>query len=236
MVRLASVQTNYKGQKKDQEDLQNELETQKENLDLQKYAKARLLEETKNDEKRYQSLLAAAKAEFEAIQAITAGKGVEEEVGHVSEGERIASIIQGSSCNSSGSHLHFIVREGSTALNPFAYLNSSVSYENCSGTSCGSGDGDPFNPSGSWNWPIDSPIKFSQGFGSTWSIRNSWVGRIYSFHNGIDINSGNLTVYAVKSGTLYRGSYGGSGGCRLRYVRVDHDDSNLDTLYLHINY
>lgn len=236
MMRLTTVQTNYKGEKKDQEELQEELTVQRQNLASQKNAKAYLLEVTKNDEKKYQNLLSAARAEFEAIQAILAGKGTEEEVGKVGEGEKIASIIQGSSCNSSGSHLHFMMREGTTALNPFAHLSANVSYENCSGSSCGSGDGDSFNPGGSWNWPIDSPIKFTQGYGSTWAIKNSWVGRIYSFHNGIDINSGNSAVKAVKSGTLYRGSYGGSSGCRLRYVRVDHDDSNVDTLYLHVNY
>lgn len=236
LLRLTTAQTSYKDQKKDQEELQVELEEQKLVLDSQKKAKAKLLEVTKNDEKKYQSLLAAARAEYEAIQAIIAGKGTEEEVGKVTEGSRIASVIQGASCNSSGSHLHFIVRQGTNALNPFSYLSSSISHENCSGSSCGSGDGDAFNPSGSWNWPIDSPIKFMQGYGSTWGVRNSWVGRIYSFHNGIDINSQSSNVKAVKSGTLYRGSYGGSGGCRLRYVHVDHDDSDLDTLYLHINY
>jgi len=237
LLRLQSAQTSYKDEKSDQEKLQEQLEVQRKNLDAQKKAKAYLLQATKNDEKKYQQLLAQAKAEYEAIQAITAGKGVETKVGKVDEGEKIASIIQGTSCNSSGTHLHFMVRSGTTALNPFNYLNPNISYENCSGSSCGSGDGDSFNPSGSWNWPINSPIKFSQGFGTTWAVRNSWVGRIYSFHNGIDINSeSSSTIKAVKSGILYRGSYSGGGGCRLRYVRVDHDGSDLDTLYLHVNY
>jgi peptidoglycan hydrolase CwlO-like protein len=237
LIRLQSAQTTYKGEKEDQEELQQELQKQKELLDTQKKAKANLLAITKNDEKKYQQLLAQARAEYEAIQAILAGKGKEEEVGKVNQGQRIASVIQGASCNSSGSHLHFMVRQGTSALNPFNYLSGNVSYENCSGSSCGSGDGDSFNPSGSWDWPISSPIKFTQGFGSTWAIRNTWVGRIYSFHNGIDINNdGNSEVKAVRGGTLYRGSYVGYNGCGLRYVRVDHDDSDLDTLYLHINY
>ena len=237
MIRLQSAQTTYKEEKSTQEELQDQLEVQKQDLDTQKAAKANLLAVTKNDEKRYQSLLSAARAEYEAIQAILAGKGKEEEVGTVSQGERIASVIQGGSCNSSGSHLHFMVSQGSTALNPFSYLKSGISYEDCSGSSCGGGDGDAFNPSGSWDWPISAPIKFTQGYGSTWAIQHSWVGRIYSFHNGIDIDSDSSSeVRAVKAGTLYRGSYTGHAGCRLRYVRVDHDDSDLDTLYLHINY
>jgi septal ring factor EnvC (AmiA/AmiB activator) len=233
LVRLQSAQVTYKDEKSDQEDLQKKLEDQKKNLDSQKKAKNYLLQVTKSDEKKYQQLLASAKAEYEAIQAIIAGKGEETEIGRVSEGQRIASVIQGASCNSSGTHLHFIVRQGTTALNPFGFLKS-IGYENCSGSSCGSSDGDSFNPSGTWEWPISGPITFVQGFGSTWAVRNSWVGRIYSFHNGIDVNGGS-EVKAVKSGKLFRGSYG-TGSCRLRYVRVAHDDSGLDTMYLHINY
>jgi len=231
LVRLQQAQDTYEGEKDDQEDLQGKLEEQNNVLGVQKSAKADLLAVTKNDEKKYQSLLAQARAEYEAIVAITAGKGIEEEVGHVNQGDRIASVIQGSSCNSSGSHLHFIVSDDNTTFNPFSYLKP-VGHENCSGGGeCSPGD--PFNPSGSWEWPISPTIKLTQGYGYTWAVQNTWVGRIYQFHNGIDINSNDPTIRAVRSGTLYQGSY---GACRLRYVRVAHDDSNLDTFYLHINY
>src|SRR3989344_5496315 len=189
LVRLEKAQVDYQDQKSDQEELQKELEEQKNVLGAQKTAKAVLLEQTRNDERRYQQLLAAVRAEFEAIQAIIAGKGQEEEVGKVSQGQRIASIIQGASCNSSGLHLHFIIRQGTTTQNPFSYLRSGVDYENCSGSSCGSNDGDPFSPTGGWDWPINPKIKFSQGYGSTWAVRNTWVGRVYQFHNGVDISS-----------------------------------------------
>lgn len=226
--RLQTAQTEYKGEKSNQEDLQKELERQKTTLSSQKAAKANLLAVTRNDEKTYQSLLAKARAEYAAIVAITAGKGVETEVGHVNEGQRIASVIQGSSCNSSGTHLHFIVRKpGGITDNPFNYLKGGISYNNISG-------GDPFNPSGGWEWPINPTINYSQGYGSTWAIRNTWVGSIYSFHNGIDINGSSSEIKAVKGGKLYRGSY--NVGCLLRYVRVDHDDSDIDTLYLHVDY
>ena len=237
LQRLKNAQNQYENQKSEEEALQKDLEKQRITLNSQKNAKSLLLAQTKNDEKKYQSLLASAKSEMEAIQAIVSGKGVEELVGHISEGERIATIISGASCNSSGSHVHFIIADGTNIQNPFSYLRSGVSYDNCSGSSCGSSDGDSFNPSGSWNWPINERIRFFQGYGSTYAIKNSWVGQIYSFHNGIDINneSSNI-VKAVRTGNLYRGSYTGSQSCRLRYVRVDHDDSNIDTYYLHINY
>jgi peptidoglycan hydrolase CwlO-like protein len=237
LARLDETKTEYNKEKDEQERLQLELERQKRALDSQKAVKANLLKVTKNDEKKYQSLLAAARSEFEAIQAIIAGKGDETEVGPVNEGQKIATVIQGASCNSSAAHLHFIVSEDGSTHNPFGYLNGSAAYENCSGSSCGSGDADSFNPSGSWNWPINPPIKFTQGYGNTWAVAHTWVGRIYQFHNGIDINNkGDSGVKAVRTGKLYRGSYTGYNGCKLRYVRIDHDDSNLDTFYLHINY
>lgn len=237
LIRLETAQYAYEKEKFDQEELQSELEKQRLVLGTQKAAKANLLTQTKNDEKRFQELLGAARAEFEAIQAIIAGRGEEEEVGKVSQGQRIASVISGPSCNSNGEHLHFIVSERASTKNPFNYLRSSIDYENCSGSSCGSGDADSFDPSGPWDWPINPKIKFTQGYGYTWAVANTWVGRIYQFHNGIDFKSHSSSeVKAARSGTLYRGSYTGYNGCRLRYVRVDHDDSELDTFYLHINY
>jgi len=235
LSRLQAAQITYQGEKTDQETLQKQLGEQKKTLDSQKVAKAYLLTATRNDEKKYQQLLAAARAEYAAIVAIIAGKGTEVESGHVNEGQKIASIIQGSSCNSGGTHIHFIVRKpGAITDNPFNHL-SNVDYENCSGSSCGSSDGDPFNPAGSWAWPISPKIRFNQGYGYTWAVANTWVKNIYNFHNGIDINSLSSTeVKAVNGGTLYRGSY--NVGCLLTYVRVDHDNSDLDTLYLHVNY
>lgn len=231
-----SEQKTVREEKKDeQEQLKRILDRQKIELNSQKAAKDKLLEITRNDERRYQELLATARAEFEAIQAIIAGKGDELQIGKVNEGARIAAVIQGASCNSSGTHLHFIIGENGVTHNPFNYLKP-VEHENCSGSSCSSNDGDPFNPSGSWNWPVDPPIRFTQGYGSTWAVGNTWVGRVYSFHNGIDINGSSPEVKAVKAGELYRGSYMGVNGCSLRYVRVDHEDSNLESFYLHVNY
>jgi peptidoglycan hydrolase CwlO-like protein len=245
LARLVSAQDTYNSQKSELESLDKVLAAQKLDLDSKKQSKARLLQITKNDEKMYQDLLAAARSEFDAIQAIISGRGDETEVGRVSEGSKIATVIgwsdwkQGrssASCNSSAAHLHFIVSKNNIAENPFNYLSPSISFENCSGPGeCSPGD--PFNPTGNWRWPIDEKISFSQGYGRTWAVNNTWVGRIYQSHNGIDINSqSSPDVKAVKSGTLYRGSFTGSRGCRLRYVRVRHDEGGLSTLYLHINY
>lgn len=216
------------------EALQNQLQSQQRELGEQQTIKRNLLAETQNNERIFQQKLEQLRAEMEAINAVIAGQGDETEVGGVNAGDRIASVIQGTSCNSGGTHLHFTVRKGSSSVNPFEYLGA-IDHVNCSGASCG-GSGDPFNPSGSWSWPISGPVRFSQGYGVTWAVRNTWVSRIYSFHNGIDINSSDPTVRAVSNGTLFRGSYTGSGGCRLRYVRVAHNDSDISSFYLHINY
>lgn len=242
LMELEKARADYDNQKQLKEEKQAEveklmagLEAQKRALGGQKQQKQDLLVITQNSEKKFQALLNSARSELEAIQGIIAGKGIETEVGDISQGEKIASVISGSSCNSSGTHLHFMITENSSVQNPFNYLQS-VNYENCSGSSCDSSDGDSFNPSGSWSWPLNPTIKMNQGFGVTWAINNTWVSQIYSFHNGIDIVGSSLDVKAVQAGKLYRGSYSGSSGCALKYVRVDHKDSSTNSFYLHVDY
>ncbi len=237
-VQAKSDYTNQKdileGKKRQVLSLQIQLEGYTTQLEQDKSAKALMLQTTKNDEKKYQELLASARAEYMAIQGIVSGNGSETAGGRVQQGEKVASIIPSSSCNSSGAHLHFIVSQNGSTLNPFSYLKG-IEINNCSGSSCGSSDGDSTNASGSWEWPISTPITMNQGYGETWAVRNTWAGQVYRSHNGIDITSSSYEVRAVQSGDLFRGSYAGSGGCRLPYVRVKHDNG-LDTFYLHVNY
>ena len=243
MLQMETARTNFDDQKTLKEQKQQELEVAKKKneslkitLDQQKKAKELLLKETQNSERRYQQLINQAIAEQIAIKGILAGQGSCSEVTDVSEGQRIASLIQGSSCNSSGTHLHFMVVQDNNTQNPFNYLKGGVDYKNCSGSSCGGADCDPFNPSGGWNWPIDGQITLNQGYGKTWAIDHTWVGRVYQFHNGIDIIGSSLEVKAVKSGKLSRCVFVGSSSCSLPYVKVDHTEGNLETLYLHVDY
>lgn len=233
ILKMEITRTNYDQQKTQKEQKQQELEAlqkkladQKRNLDNQKISKKNLLEITKNSEANYQKLLSQVRAELAAIEGILAGRGDETKVGVVEAGAKIASVIQGSSCNSSGTHLHFMVEKDNASQNPFNYLKS-IDYFNDSG-------GDPFNPTGSWNWPLNPKIDFNQGYGQTWAVRNTWVKRIYTFHNGIDISGSDTTVFATHRGILYRGSF--KGACTLKYVRVQEENSNLSTYYLHVNY
>ncbi len=233
MVQMETARTNYEDQKTLKEETQAELELAKKKLESekvllnqQKADRERLLEITQNNEKRYQDLLAATRAEIEAIQQIIAGKGDETEVGTVNQGDQIATIISGASVCSTGTHLHFEIRENGDVRNPFSYLKI-IDLIDDSG-------GDPHQGTGDWEWPLEGSIKFNQGFGTdTAAIRARIVW--YSFHTGIDIVSDNRRVKAVKKGTLFRGAIGCGGGT-LRYVRVDHNDSEIDTYYVHVNY
>jgi peptidoglycan hydrolase CwlO-like protein len=67
LAKLQTAQTTYQGQKQTQEDLQKQLQAQQANLNTQKVAKNNLLIATKNDEVKYQSLLAQAIAQRNAF-------------------------------------------------------------------------------------------------------------------------------------------------------------------------
>lgn len=225
---VQQAKSNFEEQKSLRERKKIELDQLKATLDqqtvdlgVQKADKQRVLAQTQNDERTYQSLLSQARAEQAAIQGIIAGGGTETEIRDVKKGDVIGSVISGASCNSTGSHLHFTILVGGGSVDPFSYLKS-VSYNDNSG-------GDSWHPSGSWDWPVDPTIDFNQGYGSdTWFIRTYHP---YSFHNGIDIGGASSSIKAVGDGTLYRGSY--SVGCTLPYTKVVHNEGNISTLYLH---
>ncbi len=213
------------------EELRKTLQVQEATLAQQKQSKQDLLKVTKNDEKKFQGLLAAARAEMEAIQSIIAGKGEETEVGEVGAGERIASIISGVSACSTGTHLHFEVVKDGAHNDPAGYLKSvDVDWDLCGWwPECDS----TFSFSGSWDWPINGKPIITQGYGMTGYAKTGAYGG--GPHTGLDMVSDDLVIKAVKEGTLYRGSIACGGGT-LRYVRVTHKEGGHDTYYLHVNY
>lgn len=226
LLKLESAQTTYIAEKSDQEELQIELGDQRLTLGTQKVAKAKLLNITRNDEKRYQNLLARSRAERDAIQAIIAGKGEETEVGDVNEGDKIASIIPGASVCSGGAHLHFEVVKDGSHQNPAGYLISkAVIWDN-------SPDSE-FGFSGGWQWPLDDPIRITQGYGMTYYAANL---RYYGGapHTGLDLVNEDNIVKAVQKGKLFQGAIACGGGT-LRYVRVEQSEG-VDAYYLHVNY
>lgn len=232
MMDMEESRANFDAQKKLKEEKQKELESlkvklggQKQSLAVQKQDQQNILNLTKKEEIEYQNKLQTLLAELEAIQAIIAGKGEETKVGDVKVGDKIATVINGASACSTGRHLHFEIVKGGTHHNPAGYLkNKSVEYaENVT----------PMDFTGSWEWPMNDPIEITQEYGETFWTRTGQLW--YKFHTGVDMDSTNSSVKAAQEGTLYRGSVTCGGGT-LRYVKVDHKDSDIDTYYLHVNY
>lgn len=227
LQRLQAAQDTYKVEKSDQEELQAELEKQKANLDRQKREKAALLAVTKNDERKYQELLAAARAEL----AVTLGQGKESFLRDVSEGDTIGRVIPSASGCSSGQHLHFEVHNGNSVQDPNNFLRQiSFTY---SYNADQYGYYGTINPHGSWNWPMNEPIEINQGFGSHGFASTFYPGGV---HNGIDMDSASsTTVKAAKAGKLYGGSYscGGRYPGVLLYAKIEQGDG-ITTWYLHM--
>ena len=223
-VNYSNMQSILLDKKKQEEALNEKLQTLNNELGKDKDTKKSLLADTQGSEAKYQKLLSEARAEYEAIQGIVAGNGKEVDEGPVNQGDTIASVIPSASCNSNGAHLHFTVSRNGVTQNPFGYLKPIDAVNDSS---------DPFNPSGSWDWPLSPQIHLNQGYGVTWFVNTYHA---YPMHNGIDIIGSSYSVKAVKSGNLFQGAYSGNGGCSLRYVRVHHADDGLDTFYLHVNY
>lgn len=222
MQRLQEAQDTYKDERVDQEDLQKELELQQKTLNTQKLAKKLLLDQTKNDEKKYQALLAQAQAEKAAIENALAS-GVK--VGPVKTGDVIALVGNSGypSC-STGKHLHFEIRKNNAWVDPAPYLqNKTIQDEEKGGTSN--------IGSGSWQWPLSDPIRMTQHYGHTpWSWRYSYSGGI---HTGFDLNSTSSdAIRAPADGNLYKSSEK-CGSSTINIVYIEHAD-NVISFYLHV--
>ncbi|MFZ3301920.1 MAG: peptidoglycan DD-metalloendopeptidase family protein [Microgenomates group bacterium] len=222
LQRLQQAQDTYKDERVDQEQLQNELESQQKLLNTQKLAKKLLLDQTKNDEKKYQTLLSQALAEKAAIEkALVSGT----KVGPVKAGDPIAMVGNSGypSC-STGKHLHFEVRKNNTWVDPAPFLqNKTIQDEEKGGTaSIGSGG---------WQWPLSDPIRMTQHYGHTpWSWRYSYSGGI---HTGFDLNSSSSDVIrAPADGNLFKSSEK-CGSSTINIVYIEHADSVI-SFYLHV--
>ena len=222
LERLQEAQTTYKGEKVDQEALQRELETQKKNLNSQKSAKNALLSQTKNDEKKYQSLLAQALAEKAAIErALISGT----KVGPVKAGDAIALVgNSGYPGCSTGKHLHFEVRKDNTWIDPSSYLQSKTVNDEEKGGTTNIG-------SGSWQWPLADTVRLTQHYGYTpWSWRYTYSGGI---HTGFDmVSTSSDVIRAPADGELFRSAENCSGST-INIVYIDHGGGVI-SLYLHV--
>lgn len=209
VVKIKQMKEELEGKKKNLNKLSDQLTSQKTDLNDKRTGKQSLLNQTKGEEANFQALAKTIRAQYDNMQAsLWRNTGNYVSLGHVNKGDIIG--YQGNSGFSSGSHLHFEIRNAEQQhVNPNSYIGNGYFIAPMSGASV------------------------TQGYGPT----DWWA---YSFHTGIDYSAGSgAPVVATASGDIVKrvsgqgNTYPGGPLTYGNHVIIKHDNG-MFSLYGHL--
>lgn len=207
--KIKIMKEELESKKKNLNKLSDQLNSQRTDLNDKRTGKQSLLNQTKGEEANFQALAKTIRAQYENMQASLWGStGNYVSLGHVNRGDIIG--YQGNSGFSSGSHLHFEIRDsGQQHVNPGSYIGNGYFIAPMSGASV------------------------TQGYGPT----DWWA---YSFHTGIDYSAGSgAPIVATSSGDIVKrvsgqgNTYPGGPLTYGNHVIIQHDNG-MFSLYGHL--